>query len=171
MFEEHENDNFNDELDNFMREDFPKQEILKSISIRGVNADVYEKFVSKTKVLNMNVGSAISKLMKEVINSVEDGFPHISAKSLRPLNRKPLSIIGHEELTITKQDLVEAKNQINLINIKKLSFAPDVDRETFQHYVFKIISCQNIRIPNMLPKLVLLAKLQTCKNIEIYEVN
>lgn len=171
MFDENENYSFKKDIGGFSAINFPEKENLKSISIRGVNAGVYEQFVTKTKVLNMNIGDAISKLMKDVVNSFEDGFPHISAKSLGSITKIPLSIIGHEDLTITKQDLVDAKNQISLINITRLSFAPDVDKETFQQYISKIIGCTNIKVPNVLPKLVLLSKLQACKNIEIYEVD
>ncbi|UYP47120.1 hypothetical protein NEF87_003405 [Candidatus Lokiarchaeum ossiferum] len=171
MVDKNENFDFDDTIDQFRSKYFSEKDNLKSISIRGVNAEVYEQFVNKTKDLDMNVGMAVSKMMKDVVDSIEEGFPQISAKVLRPLNKKPLAVIGHENLTVTKQDLIDAANEISFINIKKLSFAPDVDKETFQQYILKIINCHNIRIPNIFPKLVLLSKLQDCKNIDIYEVD
>ncbi len=150
---------------------FSNEENLKSISIRGVNADVYEQFVNKTKKLNMNIGNAISKLMQDVVSSFDEEFPQISAGSLRSANKMPLSIVGHVDLSISKQDLEEPGEKIAFVNITNLSFTPDIDKKTFQKYISKIVSCRGVRIPNILPKLVLLSKLVECKNIEIYEVD
>ncbi len=147
------------------------EENLKSISIRGVNAEVYEEFARKTKKLDMNMGNAITQLMQEVVSSFDEEFPKISAKSLRSTRKMPISIIGHVDLTISKQDLEEPGEKINFVNITNLSFTSDVDKDTFQKCIFKIVSCHGVRIPNVLPKLVLLSKLVECKNIEIYEVD
>ena len=83
----------------------------------------------------------------------------------------PVSIVGHVDLTISKQDLEEPGEKISFVNITNLSFTHDVDKDTFQKCILKIVGCRGVRVPNILPKLVLLSKLVECKNVEIYEVD
>ncbi|UYP44306.1 hypothetical protein NEF87_000591 [Candidatus Lokiarchaeum ossiferum] len=168
MSDENSNENFREP---FATDDFFNEENLKSISIRGVNADVYEQFVNKTKKLDMNVGIAITKLMQDVVYSFDEDFPEISAGTLRSVNKMPLSIVGHVDLTISKEDLEEPENQISFVGIQNLTFTPNVDKETFQKCINKIVGCHGVRIPNILPKLVLLSTLVDCKNIEFYDVD
>ncbi|WP_371804901.1 hypothetical protein [Candidatus Lokiarchaeum ossiferum] len=168
MSDENPNENFRDP---FATDDFFNEENLKSISIRGVKADVYEQFVNKTKKLDMNIGKAITKLMQDVVSTFEEEFPQISAESLRSANKVPLSIVGHMDLSISKEDLEEPGEQISFIGIQNLSFSPNVDKDTYLKCINKIVGCRGIRIPNILPKLVLLSKIVDCKNIEIYETD
>lgn len=168
MPDENPNEYFRDPL---ATDDFFNEENLKSISIRGVNADVYEQFVNKTKKLDMNVGNAITKLMQDVVSSFDEEFPQISARSLRTTHKMPISILGHVDLTISKQDLEEPGEKISFVNITNLYFTPDVDKDTFQKCIHKIIGCRGVRVPNIFPKLVLLSKLVECKNVDVYEVD
>ena len=51
-----------------------------------------------------------------------------------------------------------------------LDLKPDVTQESFNKYIREIHRCNNIRIPNILPKLIILSKIMRYEKIEIYDV-
>ncbi len=142
----------------------------KSISIRGVNAEIYDQFVNQIKKIDLNVGDAITKLMKDVINTFDEEFPELSANSLKMMSLERLNIVHHDGITITKQDLVESGRKVSFINCRDLTFAKDIDKPTFLQYVEHITNCDGITMPKILPKLISYSKLQRCRNIKFYEV-
>jgi len=144
---------------------------LKSISIRGVNAEIYDQFVNKMKTIDLNIGDAITKLMKDVISSFDKEFPELSAKSLKLLSLGTLSISHHNNLTISKKDLLDTERAINFIHCSELRFEPDVDQLTFLQFVKNIMHCNRVQIPKILPKLLLLSRIRFCENVEFYEVD
>ena len=144
---------------------------VKNISIRGVNSDVYEQFSNKIKVHEMTIGDAISKMMGDVVADFDETFPEISAASLRAIAGLRKGSIQHQgRVSVSKKDLVDADMRFYFQHIKVLEFEDDVDLETFEKYVGGIQHVTSVRIPAILPKLKLLAYIQFCKEIEVYEV-
>jgi hypothetical protein len=149
----------------FFDESWSDRTNLKSISIRGVDADIYDQFVTKIKPLEVNIGQAISKLMKDVVDTYENEFPEISASSLKIIALGELSINGHENLTINKQDLLEGGRQVSFRNCDNLKFAKDIDKVTFLKHVKRIRNCDGVSVPSGLPKLLLLSIASHCTNL------
>ena len=121
--------------------------------------------VINVKPLEMNIGKAISKLMKDVVDTYEDEFPEISASSLKLIALGELSISGHDNLTITKQDLLDGGRQVTFTRCNNLRFAKDIDKITFLKYVKRMLSCDGVFVPKLLPKLLLLSLTSHCKNV------
>lgn len=143
----------------------------KMISIRGVNAELYAEFVDKIKSLDLNVGDAFSKLMLDVIKTWDNTFPEFSEHSLRLKSLKPLRIQNHDDLTISRMDLIESGRRVIFRNCQNLHFEPDIDKITFQTYIVGIQYCNHVKIPKILPKLLLLSLTRGCENLEFYEID
>ncbi|MHA2249753.1 MAG: hypothetical protein ACXAD7_05295 [Candidatus Kariarchaeaceae archaeon] len=141
---------------------------MKNITIRGIDAEVYDDFSKKIKSIDMNIGNAISRMMKDILSDFDETFPAISAKTVRRM--KKLDINHHGDLHISKEDLEEADAKINFNHIRNLEFAPDITKEIFETYVGGIYHCTHIRMPKVLPRLVLFSKVHFCKDLEFYEV-
>lgn len=152
-----------------MSEEEPEK--YKTISIRGVNSDIYEQFSNKIKMMEMNLGEALSKLMEDVINTFDDEFPDLSASALKLSALGKLSISHHRDIRVTKEDLVGAERAVAFEHCRNLEFAPDVDKDTFLSYVKSISHSRGVRIPNMASKLVLLSRIQFCEDVEFYEID
>ena len=144
----------------------------KIISIRGVNSDVYDQFAVKVKELDMNIGDAITQMMNGVLSDFDDVFPHISSEKLRGLAPLAKSVVQHQrELKVTKRDLEEAGERFDFMHISNLTFAEDVDRETFEKYVHSVMHCGTVYVPKILPRLKMFSKIQHCKQIIFYPEN
>lgn len=147
------------------------QDELKNISIRGVNADVYDLFSDKVKNLELNIGQALTKLMEDVIADFDETFPEVSSESFKTLAKLKKGNIQHQrKLSISKNDLVSADMRFYFQHIDHLEFAADVDLETFEKFVGGIQHVDNVRLPNIMPRLKVLAFVQHCHNVEVYDV-
>ncbi|MFX0210254.1 MAG: hypothetical protein ACFFDT_30020 [Candidatus Hodarchaeota archaeon] len=142
----------------------------KSVTIRGIDSSVYDDFSTKMKQLQLNLGTAVTKLMQDVLKDPRDEFPTLSAKSLSVLKLARANIEHHPQITVSKQDLIEANAGFSFSHIEELTFDSSVDRQTFNIYVRYIEHCKVVRIPSILPKLLIYSKINHCKHIEVYEV-
>jgi hypothetical protein len=144
---------------------------LKHITIRGINPDLYEEFTEKVKTLGMHMGEAVNQMMTDIIGDFDDSFPSLSAKGTFgkvPLEKAHIS--HHAELSIGRKDLEEANVRFYFSHIDELTVESDVDLETFQKYILEIRDCRFLRIPKVLPKLLLLSKIRHCDEIDTYTV-
>ena len=145
---------------------------LKNVTIRGIDSDVYEEFSTNIKSLNRNIGEAVTQMMKDILQDFDGTFPTLSSRrSLGKLQGKTARISHHDRLSISKRDLQEAGLVFSFRHIDKLIFEPDVDLETFNKHVRDIRHCSRVRIPDFLPKLVLLSRIQYCDDVDVYSVD
>lgn len=143
----------------------------KSVTIRGVNSEIYEQFAKKMKISEMNIGDALSKMMTDVMADFDEVFPDLSSESLRdqiPLKR--ISINHHDELSISRKDLEDSNARISFNNIDLLTFEKDVSRDDFIKFVRSINHCDEVKLPSVLPKLIALSLMNSCENVEMYDV-
>ncbi|MFX0114828.1 MAG: hypothetical protein ACFFB3_09800 [Candidatus Hodarchaeota archaeon] len=144
---------------------------VKNITIRGIDSEVYGEFSQQMKILGMTIGDAISKMMSDVLKDFDETFPDLSARSLRGRARLPkASISHHDELSIGAQDLIESNARMGFSHIGLIELEPDVTRDIFIRYVGYISHCERVRIPKVLPKLLVLSRVHHCEDIEIYHV-
>jgi hypothetical protein len=148
---------------------------LKNITIRGIDADTYEEFSHKIRNLQMNLGDAVTRMMKEItkdLNDSLDDLPGLSArKTFKHFRLHKASISHHDRLSVGKKDLEEAGARFSFSHIGELTILPDVTREDFRRYIRSISHCDKVRIPAVLPKLMMYSKINFCNRIEVYEVN
>ncbi len=145
---------------------------LKNITIRGINPDLYDEFTQRVKTLNLSIGDAVNRMMTDIIEDFNGTFPQLSARgTFGKLALEKAYIAHHDKLSISKRDLEEANTVFYFQHIDQLIIEPDVDLETFQTYIHSIQHCGLVKIPNILPKLLLLSKIRFCEKIEVYKSN
>ena len=52
-----------------------KKVTLKNVTIRGIETEIYDEFSHSMKILGMNIGDAITKMMHDVLEDFDDEFP------------------------------------------------------------------------------------------------
>ena len=67
--------------------------------------------------------------------------------------------------------MVEGGVKIYFNHIQKLRFGPDIDLETFDKYIAAIQHCDIVEIPDILPRVILLAKTPFCDRVRVYSVD
>ena len=144
---------------------------LKSVTIRGVNGGVYDEFSQVVQMAGLTMGEAVTKMMGDVMRDFDEVFPDLSAESFRLMVKKDkIAVQHHEGLSVSKRDLEDANRAIVFQHIRSLTFEADVTEEAFNTYVTKIQHCDTVRVPSVLPKLQIYAKIAFTDNIEIYDV-
>ncbi|MFW9915470.1 MAG: hypothetical protein ACFFGZ_07640 [Candidatus Thorarchaeota archaeon] len=144
---------------------------VKNVTIRGIEAEIYNEFSQQMKIFGMTMGDAITKMMSDVLKDFDETFPDLSAKSLRTRARLPKAVISHhDELTVGAKDLIDANARVTFSHMGLLEIGPDVTRELFLRHIARITHSDTVRIPAVLPKLVVYSRVQFCDTIEIYDV-
>jgi len=147
---------------------------LKNVTIRGIDSDTYEEFSHKIKNIQMNIGEAVTRMMQQITSDMDESqgeLPGLSARRTFKKFRLPRGDISHHDhLSIGKQDLEDANARFSFSHIGELMFEPDVTRKVFRKYVRNISHCDKVKVPSVLPKLMIYAKINFCDRIEVYEV-
>ncbi|MHA2273890.1 MAG: hypothetical protein ACXACI_18725 [Candidatus Hodarchaeales archaeon] len=127
----------------------------KTITIRGVDKNLYEQFIGLTKAWGRNIGFAFSRIISHYTKS------HPFAPSLHFILKRfhrpspSLEVIeGLEDLTITKNDLIEAGDvKYYFKSIKNLIFDEQIDNRTLLRHVSEIRDCQ-VKMPETVSSLL-----------------
>jgi hypothetical protein len=142
----------------------------KTITIRGVNSQSYDMFAEKIKNLGITMGDAMTKMIEDISQSIDEELPKLSVSSIENLiPKKRISIEHIKTLRITKKDLLESKSSIGLSHIKELIIDQSVDYQTFIEYISNISHCNTVYIPKIAPKLILLSKISFVSNLVVYD--
>ena len=70
------------------------------------------------------------------------------------------------EVELSKQDIERYDKKIIIYNVKKVIIGDDIDENTFNKYIYKIISCGEIIIPRHISKITVYSKCQFVDRIE-----
>ncbi|NHJ01333.1 MAG: hypothetical protein EAX86_04280 [Candidatus Heimdallarchaeota archaeon] len=132
--------------------------ILKRVTLRGIDSDLYDQAASIAKRLGFSMGEFFSFIFRFI--SQGERFPPF-IRFLNPfhhLKHQPKTAIieNRDTLDITKEDLIAVGNtRFAFFNITNLSFGPDVDSETLLNHVIHIARCKNVTFFNEnIPKLI-----------------
>jgi hypothetical protein len=143
---------------------------LKSVTIRGVNGGIYDEFSQVVQMAGLTMGEAVTKMMGDVMRDFDETFPDLSAESFRMMVKKDkIAVQHHERLSVSRKDLEDADRGVVFQHIRSLTFEADVTEEVFNTYVRNIQHCGTVRVPSVLPKLQIYAKIAFTDNIEIYD--
>ncbi|OLS22268.1 MAG: hypothetical protein HeimC3_31450 [Candidatus Heimdallarchaeota archaeon LC_3] len=105
-----------------------------------------------------------------MLKNFDGTFPGIRPGLLKGKEQlRKIEISHNEELQIGNDDLVQADARISFLRIGTLEIKSDVTQESFNKYIREIHRCNNVRIPNILPKLIILSKIMRYEKIEIYD--
>lgn len=143
---------------------------VKRVTIRGINAAVYDAFSKNMKMLTMTMGDAITKMMEDGIKDLDMKFPEISAKCLRTAGRLPHeTIMHHNKLNVSAKDLIRANAMVSFVHIDHLQLGPNITKELFAKHIGRIQHCDSVRVPAILPKLLVYSKIQHCNEVNVYK--
>ncbi len=147
------------------RYNYPKNpEKLKDITIRKVSADIYDAFLAKSKEEGKTTGEFFSEYIAATIPSF-DMFQTISML-VRETKIFPLIISKEKELIIEDKDLTDvAPKKVIFYDIENLIFDKNLKEESFEKYVGKIINCNKVTIPQNVPRLLTLARINNVKEL------
>jgi len=153
-----------------VRRRFPEEnKSSKTVTIRGVDGQIYDEFSQVIQSSGMTMGDAISKMMRDVSRDFDDVFPKLSAMSLKYMMRKDKITVQHfDTLSVSLKDLEETDKRVRFQHIRSLTIESDITVEAFETYVAGIEHCGIVRIPNVLPKLLIYSKISHCDQVEIY---
>jgi len=117
---------------------------MTDVTIRGIDDEIYRRFSAEAR----NRGIAIGKLVTQAMSNLLE---------VKPMENYKIENID-EELIVSKNDLESLLKPVIFKNISKLTFTGDVDGPTFIAYVEKIHNIEELKVPDTLTKLLILAK-------------
>ncbi len=147
---ENENNNENDNENN-------EKIVRKTISIKGVSADLYNRIQKISNETGKTIGQVTDEAYKSFVGSVNNAR-NISQGFLNGIKEGSSRFIENiKELEITGADLKEINRKIIFKNIDVLTLK-DIDNDTFDKYVNSIVMVKNIIIPKTLSKAKVILK-------------
>ncbi|ARD84358.1 hypothetical protein [Ferroplasma acidiphilum] len=131
--------------------------VRKTISIKGVSADLYRRIQKISNDTGKTIGQVTDDAYKSFMGTVENA-KHLSDGFMKGMKEGSSQFIENiKELEITGNDLKEIGRKIIFKNIESLTFK-DIDNETFDKYVNAIIMVKTVTIPKGLSKAKILLK-------------
>jgi len=82
------------------RETKEENKSIKTVTIRGVDGQIYDEFSQVIQASGMTMGDAVSKMMRDVSKDFDEVFPMLSAMSLKYMVKKDKITVKHyDDLT------------------------------------------------------------------------
>ncbi|MHA1983472.1 MAG: hypothetical protein ACW967_03880 [Candidatus Hodarchaeales archaeon] len=137
----------------------PSLDDLGSITIRKVNSDIYDEFLSHCQLINQKVGDVVNDLLLELLPEVELNIIIIHNLHENPLNF--LTITSIDNLSVSKDDLEEIHERKLLFHrIKNLVFDQNISGDLFIEKIAGIYNCKKTEIPDSIPKLIKISRVK-----------
>ena len=97
-----------------------------SILIRGMNREIYKKFIGKAKEQGKNVGELANEAMEILLNNGDEKDELLD----------PRKLVISGSVTLSKSDIMCIYDEVGKFSVEnngELYFDKDVDREALQH--------------------------------------
>ncbi|MHA2334440.1 MAG: hypothetical protein ACXAEU_20605 [Candidatus Hodarchaeales archaeon] len=141
----------------------PDKDDLKDITIRNVIKEAYDEFATACQLNNQRIGEAVNELFWHSVSEMEGLHILLHNPNANPIDT--LIVSSLEKLEVTAKDLNEIKNRSILFHrIKKLVFAPDIDKDKFTRSVVGIYNCDEVELPETIPKLLRISRVKKYPN-------
>ncbi|AKA49067.1 hypothetical protein IX51_08100 [uncultured archaeon] len=136
----------------------------KSVSIKGVKKDVYNRMIQMARDSGRTLGELTNDAYRTFIGTI-DGAKNVSQSFVEGTKASRITAIENiRNLTLTSRDLEEIGHRVDLRNIDDLDLS-DVDDETFDKYIHQITGIKNLSISSELKKSKVLLKARFIDNI------
>ncbi len=136
----------------------------KSVSIKGVKKDVYQRMMHLARESGKTLGEITNDAYRTFISTV-DGARHVSQSFIDGARgSKITSIENIRNLTLSKKDLEEIGHPVDIRNIDDLTLE-GLDNDGFEKYVRAITGVRNLTIPKGLSKSKVLIRARFVDNI------
>ncbi len=138
----------------------PSEGSIKDITIRNVNKNIYDEFVSACQLNNQKIGEAINEILAQTNPEVE--IIQILAHEIIADPLEFLIITSLNELQVSCSDLQELNDSKVLFHrVGYLQFNPDVKKVDFVKSVTGIYNCGKVDFPDSIPRLLQLSRVKT----------
>lgn len=154
-----------------------EREERKTVTIRGIDKDLYRKLLVIAEESGKTVGELMNEAMKLLLalgssvvkigEKVAESTVEISraiGEGIKAGLESTLIISGVNELVVTKKDLESIDKPVSFRAIKRLVFDEDIPYELFDNKVSSIVFCGEVIVPKTYSKLKVLTK---CKFVKI----
>ena len=123
----------------------------KSVSIKGVKSDVYNRMMKMAKDSGITLGELTNDAYRSFLATVE-GAKNVSKSFIEGAgSAMPKTIENIKKLEITKTDLDEINHKVSIRNVEELTLK-DMDDETFDKFIVSIVGVKKLIIPSKLKK-------------------
>ncbi len=140
--------------------DESNEQILKRVTIRGVDSKLYDQVIDHTTSSGFSMGDLLTHVIQYAIRGDRSKRfirQHRYRMHLPKKSEFKLEIVeNQEELTVSEEDLISAgpNTVYAFFGITNLSFSSDIDSETLLNHVISISRCSNVRMGKNIPKLI-----------------
>ncbi|MHA2502486.1 MAG: hypothetical protein ACXAE3_06445 [Candidatus Kariarchaeaceae archaeon] len=144
----------------------------KTVTIRGVNREVYDRFGQLSLAFGANTGQIFTGLIDSYGKQYHPMLGHARMRMIMHDNSTSIEVIKDlDELTISRKDLVEAGENVRYIfrSIGKLTFDETVDNKTLLKHVLRIAKSE-VETKGEISRLFLLS-INQGKQLESYFAN
>lgn len=150
------------------REEETREEVSdegkKSVSIKGVKKDVYNRMIQMARDTGRTLGELTNDAYRTFIGTI-DGAKNVSQSFVEGTKASRLSTIENiRNLTLSKSDLEDIGHRVDIRNVDDLDLT-DVDDETFDKYIHQITGVKNLTISPNLKKSKILVRGRFIDNI------
>jgi len=136
-----------------------------TITIKGVDKEVYRAFVSSAKLLGKTAGELATEAFKLYLSlmGLFGGAFATAARAIKGLGdvveRMAFQTIGGLEVLEVDRAMLEAANRpLLFMDVRRLVIKPDVDEGLVEEKVFGIVDCDVVEVPPGLPRASVLRK-------------
>lgn len=137
------------------------REESKSISVKGVNSDLYRKVIEKAIETGKTIGEITNDAYKTLLSTMEFALQ----KSSNVLKRDFEVVSNFSELTISDADLKELGKPVAFSNVDKLDLSA-VSNENFDKYIKSLLHIKKLIISSELRKSLILTRAKYIDKIE-----
>jgi hypothetical protein len=151
-----------------------EEEKKASITIRGVDKELYEKFSRKAKELNMTVGAILNEAMRDFLSLVDTGLDAVqkvtdtavtTIRSAIPPQDEYIVIKDIGEISLSASDLEKSEKKLMIVNVKKVIFSDDVTEEIFRKKIKSIKFADEVTFPKSVSSLTVAERCQMVKKL------
>ncbi|MFP3267982.1 MAG: hypothetical protein RXO29_00065 [Desulfurococcales archaeon] len=151
-----------------------EEEKKASITIRGVDKELYEKFSRKAKELNMTVGAILNEAMRDFLSLVDTGLDAVqkvtdtavtTIRAAIPPQDEYIVIKDIGEISLSASDLEKSEKKLMIVNVKKVIFSDDVTEEIFRKKIKSIKFADEVAFPKSVSSLTVAERCQMVKKL------
>lgn len=156
-----------------------QEEEKKTVTVRGVDEELYKKAVVTAKQTGKTVGEVINQALKNFFTVTESAtrtvttaVSHVTEtgkafiEGFKEAGKDVVEVADIEELTIDKEELIGIGKPVSFRNVKRLVLR-NVTQEDVDKYIYSIVGVDEIVIPPTVNKLKLLQKCRLVKKITV----
>ncbi len=149
----------------------------RTVSIRGVDSELYRRLVAISKEAGKTVGEvfneaaalyvALSRRFSGSLERMVEAIGELKQSFREGFESAGIRIADIRELTISRSDLEAFGKPVILHRIGRLTLDDTVDNECFKEYIGEIRGCDEVVIHPGLSKLLVLSRCREVKSVKV----